>query len=242
MRERLSPSFEGVVAHAGPLDSGCARSRGPHLHSARAALIAIILLVVAAASSLTLAKPAWTFSEPGPYNSPGNLRRQTSRLLQVDLTSQSLPRPRLMPWGTAPNVIDVPAHTDCKLHDITDASDATAKEPLDLNQPLGSRAFLSGNRRFITPRLWSVGNQAPYFHDGRYTTLREAVLGHAGEALSQRQAFERLAASEQALTEGGRTQGVFRKSLSGRHGSSMSVSNPRMAAPLIRPIVTAVLL
>lgn len=70
--------------------------------------------------------------------------------------------PRLMPSAAESNVIEVPAHTDFKLHDITDSSDERAKEPLDLNQPSGSRRFLAGNRRFLTRRLWGVGNQPPY--------------------------------------------------------------------------------
>jgi hypothetical protein len=39
--------------------------------------------------------------------------------------------------------------------------------------------------------LWGVGNQPPYFHDGRFTTMRRAVLAHAGDALESRLAFER---------------------------------------------------
>jgi CxxC motif-containing protein (DUF1111 family) len=96
----------------------------------------------------------------------------------------------------------VPAYSDLKLHDITDPADVAAREPLDMNHPSGSPAAAAGNRRFITPRLWGVGNQAPYFHHGLFTTMREAVLAHAGEALEQRRAFQRLAAEEQdALIE-----------------------------------------
>jgi hypothetical protein len=46
--------------------------------------------------------------------------------------------------------------------------------------------------------LWGAGNQPPYFHDGRYTSLREAIVAHAGDALHQRQSFERLAPNDQA--------------------------------------------
>ena len=92
--------------------------------------------------SLKLAKSAWVFSEPGPYNPPGNHRRPTSRLMELDLTNAELPLPRLMPSAAEPNMIDVPAYTDFKLHDITDPSDGQAKEPLDLNQRIGSAKFL----------------------------------------------------------------------------------------------------
>ena len=148
--------------------------------------------------SLRLARAFWVYSEPGPYNPPRNLRRPVARLLELDLTNAVLPQPRLGPLPDQPAAIDVPAFTDFKLHDITDPADELAKEPLDLNQPLGSLKFLAGNRRFLTRRLWGVANQPPYFHDGRFTTLKEAVLAHAGEALEQRRAFERLAPNEQA--------------------------------------------
>jgi CxxC motif-containing protein (DUF1111 family) len=93
--------------------------------------------------------------------------------------------------------IYVPAYTDFKLHDITDPPDETAQEPLDLNQPPGSKRFIAGNRRFLTRRLWGVGNQPPYWHDGRFMTMREAVLAHAGEAVESRQAFQSLPKPEQ---------------------------------------------
>ncbi|MEZ4622452.1 MAG: di-heme oxidoredictase family protein [Caldilineaceae bacterium] len=60
----------------------------------------------------------------------------------------------------------------------------------------------AGNRYFITRRLWGVANEPPYFHHGLYTTLRQAVLGHAGEASASRVAYEALSEYEQnALIE-----------------------------------------
>jgi cytochrome c peroxidase len=40
-------------------------------------------------------------------------------------------------------------------------------------------------------------NEPPYFHHGRFTTIRQAVMAHAGEALEQRRAYERLSKYEQ---------------------------------------------
>jgi cytochrome c peroxidase len=74
-----------------------------------------------------------------------------------------------------PSVIHVPVYTDFKLHDITDPTDATAREPVDMNQPVGSPAFFAGNRRFLTRRLWGIASQPAHFHHGLFTTLREAV-------------------------------------------------------------------
>ncbi len=68
---------------------------------------------------------------------------------------------------------------------------------MDINQPTGSPKYLAGNRRFLTRRLWGVANEPPYFHHGLFTTLREAVVAHSGEALTQRQAFGRLSVADQ---------------------------------------------
>ena len=132
--------------------------------------------------SLRLRQKHWVYSE---------------RLVRVDLTSADLPQPRLGFAADDANAVDVPAYTDFKLHDITDAADPLAADPFDMNQPARSAARAKGNRQFLTRRLWGVGNQAPYFHHGQFTTIRRAVLAHAGEALTQRTAFERLDPSGQ---------------------------------------------
>jgi CxxC motif-containing protein (DUF1111 family) len=140
--------------------------------------------------ALPLDRRGWIYSEPGPYNGSGNLRRTGTRVVEVDLTDSSLPPPRLTPSRDQPDVVLVPAYTDFKLHDITDPGDAGAAERAD------------GNRRFLTRRLWGAANEPPYFHHGLFTTMRQAVLAHAGEALDERQAFERLPAGDQdALIE-----------------------------------------
>ena len=152
--------------------------------------------------ALPLDKKGWIYSEPGPYNPSGNLRRTAARVLEVDLTSPTWTQPRLAPSHEDPTVMNVPAYTDFKLHDITDPDDETGSEPLDMNQLVGSPKFLAGNREFLTRRLWGAANEPPYFHHGLFTTMRQAVLAHAGEALEQRRAFEHLTKVEQdALIE-----------------------------------------
>jgi di-heme oxidoreductase (putative peroxidase) len=47
----------------------------------------------------------------------------------------------------------------------------------------------SGSSVFLTENLWGVGSTAPYLHDGRATTLTEAILEHGGEAQASRNAF-----------------------------------------------------
>jgi cytochrome c peroxidase len=146
--------------------------------------------------SLPLDRGPAMFAEPGAPHDARSVSQTAARVVNVDLNSSALPAPRLTAVGT-PAIVQVPAYTDLKLHDITDAADPNAKEPLDMNQPAGSAKFFAGNRRFLTRRLWDVGSQPSHFHHGLFTTIREAVLAHAGEALEQRRTFERLAQSEQ---------------------------------------------
>jgi CxxC motif-containing protein (DUF1111 family) len=94
--------------------------------------------------------------------------------------------------------IDVPAYTDLKVHDITKGlSDDPNHEPLDMNQPAGSSGFFAGNNRFITRKLWGIANQHSFGHHGQYTTMRESVLAHAGEALNSRLSFQALTTDQQ---------------------------------------------
>ena len=60
----------------------------------------------------------------------------------------------------------------------------------------GAAKFFAGNTKFITRKLWGVGNSGPYMHHGKFTTMREAILAHSGEALSSRQRFEALPAHD----------------------------------------------
>lgn len=50
---------------------------------------------------------------------------------------------------------------------------------------------------FRTPPLWGVAETAPYLHDGRAKTLRDAILLHAGEAAAMRGRFYVLPREDQ---------------------------------------------
>jgi hypothetical protein len=50
---------------------------------------------------------------------------------------------------------------------------------------------------FMTENLWGVGSTAPYMHDGRATTLTDAIFFHEGEALNSRQLFLQLNSTDQ---------------------------------------------
>ena len=142
---------------------------------------------------LPLDDRGWIFTEPSPFNPVGNRRPSDGPILEVNLNSPRLPSPRL---ESEHGVVWVPAFTDLRLHDICDGPDDPSIEPIDMHAPAGSPAFFAGNRRFITRKLWGTANEPPYFHHGQFTTLREAVLAHGGEAAWTRANFSALSAAE----------------------------------------------
>ncbi len=48
-----------------------------------------------------------------------------------------------------------------------------------------------------TPPLWGVADSAPYLHDGRAATLKDAILQHGGQGQSSRNRFEGLSPPRQ---------------------------------------------
>jgi Di-haem oxidoreductase, putative peroxidase len=130
------------------------------------------------------------FSEPNPFNPPGNLRPQdVRRPIVFDLT-KDIPSPRLERQGSGNRSAVVRAYTDLKRHVICDELD-----PFFYNE----RVIQNGvpTNQFITRKLWDVGNTAPYGHRGDLTTITEAILHHAGEARPQRERFAALPKAQQ---------------------------------------------
>ena len=145
--------------------------------------------------ALPLVDDGWIFTEPNPYNPPGNLQTGEAATLTVDLSHSALPGKRPKPHK---GVLWVQAFTDLKLHDITSGSGDPNAEAININHPAGSAEFLGGNSQFLTKKLWGAANERPYFHHGKFTTLRDATLAHDGEAVDSRVAFETLDESDQA--------------------------------------------
>ncbi len=73
------------------------------------------------------------------------------------------------------NGVKVDLYADLKRHDMGPGLEESTGDAL--------AAF------FTTARLWGVADTAPYLHDGRATTLTDAILFHGGEAESSRDAF-----------------------------------------------------
>jgi CxxC motif-containing protein (DUF1111 family) len=85
------------------------------------------------------------------------------------------------------NGIDVPLHSDLLLHDLGAAmddrvvqGDATGKD-------------------WRTSPLWGLGGRGRFLHDGRATSIKEAILAHEGEAAASTKAFRQLDWHEQAM-------------------------------------------
>ncbi len=49
-----------------------------------------------------------------------------------------------------------------------------------------------GRSTFLTKELWGVGSTAPYLHDGRATTLEEAIQLHGGDSADSREKFNAM--------------------------------------------------
>ncbi|MEP0766126.1 MAG: hypothetical protein HRF45_06230 [Fimbriimonadia bacterium] len=126
------------------------------------------------------------YSEPNPYNPPGNLRPQdVRRSFQLDLTKQGLGnRLERLPGGKA----IVRAYTDLKRHVICDEQD-----PFFANERLVQGGVPLD--QFITRKLWDVGNSGPWGHRGDCMSIGEAIVHHAGEARPSREKY--LALTEQ---------------------------------------------
>lgn len=76
------------------------------------------------------------------------------------------------------NGLDVPLFSDLKRHDMGPGLAESTGSGLD--------------PWFITPRLWGIADSAPYLHDGRATTLTDAILAHGGEGQTARDGFAAL--------------------------------------------------
>ena len=143
---------------------------------------------------LPLDDEGWNFVEPNPFNPPGNLQTGEVDDYVIDLNDSRIPGPRL---SSEDGITWVGAFTDFKLHDITDGPGDPNCEPLDMQEPAGSPGFFAGNCRFLTRKLWGVANEPPFFHHGQYTTMRQAIEAHRGEALASYQAWTAMSTSEQ---------------------------------------------
>jgi cytochrome c peroxidase len=136
------------------------------------------------------------FTEPNPYNPPGNLRPEdTTAEFDFDLV-QAAQSPFVRSIGHGR--VAVRAFTDLKRHDLNDtdlnhfANEQVPQgrlngfaDPAEFTLPPPPRP----TGAFLSRKLWDVGNSDPYGHRGDLTTLTEAIWFHGGEARATRDAF-----------------------------------------------------
>ena len=75
--------------------------------------------------------------------------------------------------------VDLPLFADLKRHYMGPG----LEESFEGDVPRGE---------FTTSRLWGVADTAPYLHDGRALTIKEAILMHGGEAVESQNDFAAL--------------------------------------------------
>ncbi len=173
---------------------GAAAARGEQLFAAAGCTACHL-------TALVLDRPI--YSDPGPFNPPGNLRSaDVSRTVTLDLTAVPGTGLERRADGSAL----VRAFTDLKRHDLNDAEHQHLANELLAQGTLAARApgaaFTDAPRarpprEFLTARLWDAGSTAPYGHRGDLTTLTEAIGVHGGEARQARDAFFALPPDEQ---------------------------------------------
>ena len=84
------------------------------------------------------------------------------------------------------NANPVPIFSDLLLHDVAETgATGIADGPASI-------------RMFRTSPLWGIGQTAPYMHDGRASTIEQAIERHFGEADAARTAYSMLDATERA--------------------------------------------
>lgn len=108
----------------------------------------------------------------------------TFHLVDGYFPAEARPRLAANPDGT----VDVPLFSDLKRHNMgEDLADRVAQ---DTEMP----SLQVQRRLFLTRPLWGVADTGPWLHDGRATTLDEAIRMHAGEGSAANDAVAAYAA------------------------------------------------
>ena len=113
--------------------------------------------------------------------------------IQFDLTSDIGDNPYLLPSGQTLGQFEqtedtkalVRLYGDLKRHNMG----PKLAEEVDEGQ--------LGHSTFMTENLWGVGSTPPYLHDGRATTLTEAILLHGGDAQDSQESFQNASTTDQ---------------------------------------------
>jgi len=94
----------------------------------------------------------------------------------------------------------LPIWSDLRRHDmgpaLADAHDTFRDDAPGLPTADGFATFF-GRSEFLTTPLWGIAVTAPYLHDGRAPTIRDAILAHGGEANESLSKFLTAPAADQ---------------------------------------------
>ena len=130
--------------------------------------------------------------------------------ITIDLSSDLVDQPRVKKLADGSTVLHL--FSDLKRHKMGEYLADNAKQYFPLTAGLykvtelpddadeaskNSLSTLIRKDEFLTPELWGVGSTGPWLHDGRATTLKEAIEFHGGEAEEHAKAFTFLAKPEQ---------------------------------------------
>lgn len=115
------------------------------------------------------------FREPSPLDATKVFARDLTDPTFAGPVNRIVPRPeRTLDGGAVARI-----YSDLKRH------------------TMGRELAERGDSVFMTAPLWGVGQTGPWLHDGRATTLAEAILTHGGEAESAREAYASLTTNQQ---------------------------------------------
>ena len=111
---------------------------------------------------------------------------------RLDLAREGqAPRPQRVDFGAdemnaVPGGTPIYAFTDLQRHDMGPALADAEDERL----PDGSGTVPASV--WLTRPLWGLADTGPYLHDGRASTVEEAIMAHGGEAVPSRDAYTAL--------------------------------------------------
>jgi CxxC motif-containing protein (DUF1111 family) len=124
---------------------------------------------------------------PPPAGAPVTAASLTGQRLFASVGCASCHTPSM---NTGPNSSaalsnkTVALYSDLLLHNMGSLADGIAQGD-------------AGTQEMRTAPLWGLGARAFYLHDGRATTVTEAILDHAGEAANAKAAYQQLSAADQ---------------------------------------------
>jgi hypothetical protein len=112
-----------------------------------------------------------------------------SPLVMVDVARDGM-TPKVAGIGVGFAPYDVQLFSDLRRHDMGPELASPAPQPSEGGEIAATQ--------WLTRPLWGLADTPPYLHDGRASTIDEAILAHGGEAQASRDAFAALSDDDRA--------------------------------------------